>query len=201
MKPTETVQNRLKTFEDLIKLSELFNLNENLINIILKTIRDLFKIEQTSLEYRKQAFEYLILFYQKKVKFLKYEFLLSQAFNLGFIKKSDKFDTFLLRNHLLTFVINNLDSSRCPFLSILNQILNTSPSPSATASITSNNDLNLNILTPNNATPQIIASQQRIGHTGDDIKYRFNLFCTITKNCTNCKHMDPDLTGKLFVFV
>lgn len=85
MKPTETVQNRLKTFEDLIKLSELFNLNENLINIILKTIRDLFKIEQTSLEYRKQAFEYLILFYQKKVKFLKYEFLLLQAFNLGFI--------------------------------------------------------------------------------------------------------------------
>lgn len=68
LKPNENIQTRLKTFEDLIKLSELFNLNENLINIILKTIRDLFKIELTSLEYRKQAFEYLILFYQKKVK-------------------------------------------------------------------------------------------------------------------------------------
>ena len=58
----------------------MFNLNENLINVILKMIRDLFKIEQTSLEYRKQAFEYLILFYQKKVKSLKYEFQISKEF-------------------------------------------------------------------------------------------------------------------------
>lgn len=67
LKSSESIQTRLKSFEDLIKLSELFNLNENMINFMLRSIRDLFKIEQTPLEYRKQAFEYLIQFFQKKV--------------------------------------------------------------------------------------------------------------------------------------
>ena len=67
LKSSESMQSRLKAFEDLVKLSELFNLNENMINFMLRSIRDLFKIEQTPLEYRKQAFEFLIQFFQKKV--------------------------------------------------------------------------------------------------------------------------------------
>jgi len=57
---------RLKAFEDIVKLSELFNMNENMINFMLRSIRDLLKVELTPLEVRSQAFEYLTKFFKQK---------------------------------------------------------------------------------------------------------------------------------------
>jgi hypothetical protein len=69
LKSNETVHVRLKAFEDIVKLSELFNMNDNMINFMLRSIRDLLKVELTPLESRSQAFEYLIKFFKQKVSF------------------------------------------------------------------------------------------------------------------------------------
>ena len=67
LKSSEPMVSRLKTFEELIKLSELFSVNEKFINTLLENTRDLFRLDQTPTEQRRLAFEYLLQFYQKQV--------------------------------------------------------------------------------------------------------------------------------------
>ena len=98
------------------------------------------------------------------------------------IFQSDKFETDIIKNHLLSFVINNTSSTRCLFLNIINTIQFNLP------------NINQNALPA--STHHLPSSHVKYGQTGDDLKYRFKLFNLITKNGTNCKHLDPDLTCK-----
>lgn len=50
---------------------------------------------------------------------------------LFYIIKSEKFEIFLLKNHLLSFVINNNSSSKCLFLYALNTLVLDTPDTSA----------------------------------------------------------------------
>ncbi|CAF0862230.1 unnamed protein product [Brachionus calyciflorus] len=177
LKETESLENRIKSFEDLIKLSELFYLNENILNNLLKLTSDLFKIEQTPIEFRVKAFECLIQFYQKKL---------------------DKFDTFMLRNHLLCFIIINSKTSKCIFLNSLNQM----KSPM--------NNLKLDGLSTNNSNSLLLNniqnSQSKTSANNkslvekDEIKLRFVLFLLVTKNGNYCKNLDPDLLSECLVY-
>ena len=67
LKPAESIQVRLKAFEELVRLSELFNFNEEVLAAILEHTSDLFKAESLGLEARKAAFEHLTQLYQKQV--------------------------------------------------------------------------------------------------------------------------------------
>jgi hypothetical protein len=67
LKCQEPIQTRLKTFEELIKLSELFNFNEDFLNVMLQYTKDMFKIESTAIEFRKVAFELLTQLYLRQV--------------------------------------------------------------------------------------------------------------------------------------
>jgi hypothetical protein len=67
----------LKTFEELIKLSELFSVNEKFINTLLENTRDLFRLDQTPTEQRRLAFEYLLQFYQKQVVKINFIYIIS----------------------------------------------------------------------------------------------------------------------------
>lgn len=143
---------------------------KSLINYFLKSTSDLYKYEITPLEYRTKAFKYLIQFYNKK---------------------SDKFDTFMLRNHLLCLIIINSKTSKCIFLNTINSM------------IQSPNSLNFgsqyNFTTAANIQQHQLKVLTQPGHVGDDIKLRFCLFNLITKQGTYCKNLDPDLTSKLFI--
>ena len=69
LRSQEPMHSRLKTFDELINRSELFNFNEKFLNTLLQLTRDMFKIELTPIEFRKPAFEYLIKLYEKQVIF------------------------------------------------------------------------------------------------------------------------------------
>lgn len=70
LKSHESIQTRLKNFEELIRLSDSYNYNENFLNSLMQSVRDLFKIECTPIEHRKVAFESLLQLYQKQVMIL-----------------------------------------------------------------------------------------------------------------------------------
>lgn len=95
LRSTESLQARLKSFEEVIRLGELSNLSESFLSSVLLMTRDLFKIEFTPIEYRRVAFNCLMQLYQKQV---------------------EKFETFLLKNHLLSLIISNDANSKCLFL-------------------------------------------------------------------------------------
>ncbi|RNA11927.1 hypothetical protein BpHYR1_032477, partial [Brachionus plicatilis] len=162
LKSSEPFENRLKSFEELIKLSELFQLNESSINNFLKVTSDLYKIDRTPAEIRIKAFNYLIQFYQKK---------------------SDKFDSFMLRNHLLCFIIINCKKSKCIFLNALNQISKPTSPEDGHNSILEN-------LRPSSNTKLL----------SDDLKLRLTLFLLVTRNGNNCKNLDPDLMSECLVY-
>lgn len=67
LKSHEPIQARLRNFEELTRLSDSYNYNENFLNSLMQSVRDLFKIECTPIEYRKVAFESLLQLYQKQV--------------------------------------------------------------------------------------------------------------------------------------
>ena len=67
LKPVESSQARLKALEELVRLSELFNFNEEVLGAILEHTSDLFKAESAGVEARKAAFEQLTQLYQKQV--------------------------------------------------------------------------------------------------------------------------------------
>lgn len=82
----ESTPGRLKAFEEIVKLSDLFSLSEYSINVLLQSTLDLFQAEQTPLEHRRQAFELLHQLVQKK---------------------PDRFESLMLRNIVLTLVYNS----------------------------------------------------------------------------------------------
>jgi hypothetical protein len=117
--------------------------------------------------------------------------LINFLFNLIFIRfvKKDKFETDIVKNHLLSFVVNNTSSSRCLFLNIINTIQFNLSNNLTTTTPTTLSSSNSNL---NNSVKQ--------GQTGDDLKYRLELFNLITNNGNNCRHLDPDLMSKSFNF-
>ena len=125
-------------------------------------------------------------------------------FNWNFFfnfSKSDKFETDIIKNHVLSFVVNNTSSTRCLFLNIINTIqFNLSGSTTTISTTTTTSGSNASVIS-SAPHPHPISQQHQVkfGQTGDDLKYRFKLFNLITKMGTNCKHLDPDLTGMLFL--
>lgn len=98
----------------------------------------------------------------------------------------------MLKNHLLCLIIINSKTSKCIFLNTINSM------------IQSPNSLNIGnqyqFTTSSDTTSKLkpnISILTKTGHVGDDIKLRFNLFSLITKQGTNCKNLDPDLTSKI----
>lgn len=92
---TEPIQGRLKAFSELTGLSDMFNFSEQILNGLLQTTRDLFRVGLGTIENRRTAFETLTVLY---------------------LKQTGKFDTFLLKNHLLSLIISNNTSAKCSFL-------------------------------------------------------------------------------------
>jgi hypothetical protein len=94
---------RLKNLEEFTKLNELFNLNEQFLFNFLKTMDDIFDPTKTSFDHRKQAFEYLIQFYQKK---------------------RQQFETPILKNYLLRLLNTQQPQAELPFDNIINRTMN-----------------------------------------------------------------------------
>lgn len=99
--------------------------------------------------------------------------------------QSDKFDSFMLRNHLLCFIIINCRKSKCIFLNALNQISKPTSPNEAQDSVLTN-------IKSYSSTPGVI---------NDDLKLRLNLFLLVTKNGNYCKKIDPDLMSILKIFI
>jgi len=93
--PTEPRHSRLKAFSELTGLAERFNFDESLLNGLLLTTRDLFRAESGTLEQRREAFETLTALY---------------------LKQTSKFETFLLKNHLLSLLVGENATAKCLFL-------------------------------------------------------------------------------------
>lgn len=89
LRAQEPMHSRLKTFDELINRSDMYNFNEKFLNTLLQLTRDMFKIELTSIEFRKAAFEHLIRLYDKQVCYyllIKY----SSTFNyISFVLKRE----------------------------------------------------------------------------------------------------------------
>jgi len=93
--PSEPRHSRLKAFSELTGLAERFNFDESLLNRLLLTTRDLLRTESGTLEQRREAFETLTALYQKQ---------------------TSKFETFLLKNHLLSLLVGENATAKCLFL-------------------------------------------------------------------------------------
>lgn len=176
LKSDESFQNRLKTFEELIRLSDLFNFNENLLNTLLQLTRDMYTIDSAPIEVRRIAFENLIQLY---------------------LKQTDKFETFLLKNHLLSFIINSDSNSKCLFLYTLNTLILDSSDESKKLSQNNNNSQNTSRDKKNRDTKDL---HQESLNISEDVKLRLTLFNTVTKNGTSCKHLDPELTTECLIY-
>jgi hypothetical protein len=128
----------------------------------------------------------------------------------------------MIKNHLLSIIVNNSKSSKCKFLTMMNSIMKSSVSTSTTAA-TDSSGQNLNsTLNNNNNTGSSSSSQKtqnatsntsmstnmnanRLSFTNlpvqaakeaDDVKHRFTLFALVTRMGTYCKNLDPDLTSE-----
>jgi hypothetical protein len=67
LKNGESIEIRLSNLEEIIRLSELFEFNETILNVLLLCSRDLFRPLVASLHHRKKAFEYIAFLIQKHV--------------------------------------------------------------------------------------------------------------------------------------
>jgi hypothetical protein len=93
--PSEPRHSRLKAFAELTGLAERFNFDESLLNRLLLTTRDMLRTESGTLEQRREAFETLTALY---------------------LKQTSKFETFLLKNHLLSLLVGENATAKCLFL-------------------------------------------------------------------------------------
>lgn len=101
--------------------------------------------------------------------------------------KGDRFETLLLKNHLLLLLIldpNSLTASNCLFLQLFGPVLRNNETTAPQHSLQQSPATSISHKQPaSSALPAC-----------DDIKHRFIFFTLITKNGTNCKHLDQKLT-------
>ena len=103
----------------------------------------------------------------------------------------------MIKNHLLSIIMNNSKSSRCKFLSLMNMVINSPNNKSCKfSSVNANSSENISSsqISAVNSNKTTIKNLE-INNLNDDIKYRFRLFTMILKNGNYCKNLDPDLTS------
>ena len=97
------------------------------------------------------------------------------------------FDTFMLKNHLLSLIIN-FQTSKCLFLNTLTAIM---AKPSVGGKEIHHKSL---VSTPSQERRE--GSMWR--ESSEDVKQKLNFFIMVTHNGTNCQNFDPEMTSKAF---
>ena len=117
----------------------------------------------------------------------------------------------MIKNHLLSIIVNNSKSTKCKFLNMINSVKHSPNNLTSNESKSSLNTSNVNssqTTTSSNFNNTTSLNKSSCGNLsgltppnaeiGDDLKYRFYLFNLIVKNGTYCKNLDPDLTSMHF---